>query len=322
MKRLGIASLFMVAGLFAGCGGSGDGDDDKTISYTGSTDPVAITAGNAEPIAEGATEASNQMVQEYEANENNPFGVGVTATTDARARAAEIGLMLLKNNQGDQLPVGAVYTAEQLNTQAGEYAFCSGSVAVSDSLENSTGEEPSGSGTITFNDLCIVNFDDMGNNAVMDGSMEIAWGQTYSRVAFSNFTLTQVGQPAAVINGEMSCTWEAGTGANYTCTWGSVYEGRDGKVYKVEFELGTGGVYDGGDLGWTVSAKVYHPGYGYVTISAENVKFECGNGRPSTGTLSVDGPSGGSVDITFVDCETYTGTYTTSSGDTGTLSGW
>jgi hypothetical protein len=159
MKRLFTASFLLVGALaLTGCGsgGGGGGGGGGGLSYTGATTAAAVDSTNAKPLAESASEATQQAVAEFQGQSSNPFGVVISgaSNSDLKARINEVSRQLLVGAQtGQQNPVGTSYTmsASELNTYAsGGITFCSGSITISNIEALSSG---SGTATITYSRL-------------------------------------------------------------------------------------------------------------------------------------------------------------------------
>lgn len=307
MNRLGMLSIMMLAGVLIGCGGGGGGDDSDSLSYTGVSTAVAVTSENSEILAATSIEAATKVIEDEKFNDI-PFAVDVTNTSDSdiKAKLKEIGLSIARNTQTNPLPTGAVQTitASELNSDMGEYLYCNGSITASDS-----GDENSGTVSITFNNLCVVGFDGT-NNAYLNGTMKISWGSGYEQIIFSYLSVTINGEMVVNFNAEMSCTWNEADYSNYVCTSATYYTGTDGKVYKVADSYAYGDDF----YGWNAEATVYHPDYGYVTIVASNLKFECSNGSPSAGNIVIRGSDSASTSIEIIGCNSYSVTHTSNEG--------
>ncbi len=306
MNRLGMLSTMILTGVLIGCGGGG-GDDSDSLSYTGVSTAAAVTSENSGVLAETSIEAATRVIED-EKYGDIPFAVDVTKTNDSdiKAKLKEIGLAIAKNTQTNPLPTGAVQTvtAAELNSQMGAYLYCDGSITSSDS-----GDEDSGTARITFNNLCAVGFDGI-NDAYLNGTMEISWGPGYDRIIFSYLSVTINGEVVVSLNSEFSCTWNETDGSNFVCTTATYYTGTDGKVYKIADPYASGD----DSFGWYADATVYHPDYGYVTIEATNLKFDCANGSPSSGNIAIYGSDAGYANIAIINCNSYSVSYTDITG--------
>lgn len=328
MNKLSVVSFFVASALM-GCGGGGgtDGGGDG-LAYTGATTPAAITANNAATIAEAAAEAVQQAVLSEEGVAASPFGVVVTDAASVlaiRSKAGEIGVSILKQALASQYPVGIVLTSAQLNAEFGEALFCGGSINISDAYYNAmVNEALAGQGTVTLNNICI----DMSANGaagqyVIDGSMAISYNlsQGFENVTYTNFTVTESGAILATVNGAENCTFTYDSVddmySNYLCTFTSYYRGGDGNVYQMQ----VASLFGDSTNGWDVDATFYHPSYGSVAMVASGLKFGCDNGHPSAGAIDIDGASGTSIAVEFIDCSTYSGSHDAGSSAVS-FSGW
>lgn len=325
MKIFTSATLFVLAGALTltGCSGGGGGGSSGGggLTYTGATSPVTITAGNAQPIGETSTEAARQVVYDSTGASANPFGAVITDATSSttQSKIDQIGIDILKHSQANQTPAGVVLSADQLNNEMGETIFCGGSANISDALYNST---TSGSGTVTFSKLCMDLGSNGGGKFTLNGSMTISYKDDgvsagFEKITYTNFTVTQTNKVLATLNGSESCTWEAGY-ANESCTSSAYYAGSDNKTYKIE----NANVSGNDTSGWDVDATFYHPDYGSVTVRASGLKFGCSNHHPSAGTIDISGANGTSINVAFLDCDTYSGSYNAGSAGSASFSGW
>jgi len=129
---------------------------------------------------------------------------------------------------------------------------------------------------------------------------------------YTNFTVTINGETHS-LNGTEICT---GNNVTYASTCADLYTGSDGNTYQLSEPY----YYGNSDSGYYMDATFYHPTHGSVEISTTNpVTFNCGNGMPSSGTISYRGTGGSSGSVTFNDCASYTISYNDGAGNTGTI---
>jgi len=251
------------------CGGGGGGDDDSSsggTTYSGITTEATVDADNADNLAIAAT-----------------GGTGSAIASDAAPRPSPVMSFLLDH---------------------------SSQLAKSASIANRTANEPipnvcnPGSADITYNSdftEFVIIYDDctlsnVTETIIADGRVEFTEftdGSTLFR--YINFTVTYNGE-TYTLNQTIECD------ASYNCNFYSDYTGPDGRTYRVEGAT----VSSTGTDSYSVSATVYDPDYGYITINANVTYGGCAGGVPISGSITYTGASGSSGSVTFNDCDSFT----------------
>jgi hypothetical protein len=325
MKKalLKITSLGLLGGalLLAGCGGGGGGGGGNAgLTYSGNTSPAAVTGTNAEALATTTTDAVARSIEGGAVSDATPFGIDIATGTpiSVRQQVGEIVKRIRADlQQSSDSPVGVTYSSDELNTllsnELGQTVdwFCGGSL-----------DAPSGlyanSGTMVFHDLCFDFNGDGTQQAIVNGTISFTYsesGDTYvETTSYTNVTVQMNGQ-TYTMNGTERCT---GNNVTFEESCADLYTGADGNTYQVEDAF----YYGNDSTGYYIDATFYHPTYGSVVISTDSpVFFNCGNGTPGSGILSLQGDGGSSATVTFNDCMSYTVTFDDGAGNTGTING-
>lgn len=309
------ATLVALTLSLSACGGGGGGGGSTSVTgptYTGSTDPAAISSANAEPVGKAATDAVAQTTGAESATGSSPFGITIESsnsvptaeitrlTTDI-ARQALVEIQSTSQTETQSTVTGITITASQLNTELSSNDFCGGSVTVPDNI-NVNGSTLDL--TMTFNNLCFN--DGINPQVTMNGTMRIIDTGTSETVIFSNLTVNIAGGETYTLNASSTCD---SNGLNCTVD----FEGTDGTTYR------TGNLtVDENISGVNVSGTFYHPDHGSVTLSTTTrITFNCApDPQPDTGELAFSGDSGTSGRIIFQGCSNYTVCYNEGSGET------
>jgi hypothetical protein len=314
MRKLIVTStwlgLLAAALVLTACGGGGGGGVTP-LSYTGNTSPAAIDGANAEAVGVSVTEGVSEAISS-EGADSVPFAASLNlnnANSVISNKITEISRQILADAQASNLPVGAAYTSDQLNTEAGYYAFCGGSVSISDALLNG-----GTNGTVSFNDFCIVDPLGSGVDMVINGSITISVSGTTETVTFTNMTVVY-GSETFSFSGTMACS----TVSPYECS--TLFVGSDGETYKASSVTVTGDDVSG----YSVDATFSDPINGVVTVTTITpITFNCVGSMPDAGVIAFSSSNGSSGTITFIDCLNYSVDYDDGLGtinSTGTILG-
>jgi len=298
-------TLLLGAFLVASCSGGGgsssdDGGGGGNIGSTGSTEPASITGNNAEALGIDATEAATKAIEADSADVSLPFGASITGTISPSQLAQDINQHILESLQGSNLPLGFTMTGSDFADFPG---FCGGSITVPDSWQNGGSLD----GTITYNNFCMDIGDTIYGQVTVNGSITMS-GDT---ITYGNLTMSFGNGAVYTCNGSASSITSCTTNTVYTGSNGSSYSISDANVYGNEFD------------GYNVNAEYCNTSYGCLTIETpEPIMFDCSNGNPSTGSIIFTSDNGSNGSITFDSCDSYTITYSTSSGGAiNTISG-
>ncbi len=156
--------------------------------------------------------------------------------------------------------------------------------------------------------VVFTNCVDPYSGAIMDGTAVMQFNSDDSfSITYSNFNVEYMGE-SHTMNMTVACD------SIGNCTISSDYHGPDGRTYRVE---GVTVLSRGGNR-FSVSATVYDPDYGYITIDADVTYGSCTGGVPISGSIAFTGSGGSSGTVTFNDCDSFT----VFDGSTSTTYNW
>lgn len=281
--RANFFTLFALgAALIAGCGGGGgsSSSSSSSVSYTGVTTEAVVTSDNAAPLTAAAHDQTA-------ANGITNAALGNSITQENTAGGLPISkVALLLAGMRDQFQTGpATALGASMNyTASGD---CGGTATVTGTDNGTSGINYDLSGNGTYQNFCM-NTEE--GNVVVDGSMSVAkfgpvddyvfeLNTTYLSISFGGQTVTYSMEYKLTVSGSYVTAYFPT--ANYRAP--------DGKVYRLEAYR-----VDLTDDMTTVSisGKIYHPDYGYVTVSTPNALHyaSCsGVYLPTSGVLRVTG---------------------------------
>lgn len=250
------------------CGGGGGGSDDDGLTYSGNTSEAEVDSTNADKLAIAATGGSSQAIASEAAQDNSPLR---SSPIHAKIldHSSHMAKMLSSSNR----------TANQI---IDPNPCTSGNIDVTSNSSGSSAE-------ITYNN-CVL--DDITANGRVTYSQNSDGSFTFSYI---NFTVTYLGE-THTLNMTAQCD------SSYNCTYLTDYEGPDGRTYRVEGAT----VSSTGSTSYTVSATVYDPDHGYITINANVTYGSCTGGVPESGSITYTGSAGSSGSVVFNSCESFT----------------
>jgi len=274
--------------VVAGCGNV-ENETPSGPVFSGKRDPAVVDVNTAAELGVASTEGAQQAIY--------------TATTNMGelANALYEGLKLYSEssqNSSDNLPAGISIPANIISR-----GFCGGVIATTDLIVPGFTDAK-----LEFQDVC---YDSRASGRIIvDGRVEVSRSATSFTMKFVQFTVN-VNGATQVINYIVSCEGEV-------CTAFSDFVGTDGKTYQIANFVVSGDEV----LGYTVSAMLFHPELGAVTVkTTAAVTLNCGKRYPGAGTLEFSSANGSMGSITFrSDCTGYDGTYD-DGVNTGTFSG-
>jgi hypothetical protein len=231
------------------------------------TSQATVDDDNAKTLSEAATYGSIQAVDQQ--NAPTPFSAEETPKEAVQGVINE----MLRDQYG--------VATRDVKTDTTINGDCGGSATFSNATQ--TG------GTIIYNNYCTSG---MVMSGRVDYTIPSGGGYTFN---YSNFTVSYGGESYS-FNMTVSCD------AQYNCSYSEDFTGSDGRTYRVEDSSVSGT----NASGYNVSATVYDEDYGYIDISASGLTFNCSNGFPGTGTISITGGGGSSASVTFNSCTSYT----------------
>ncbi len=275
MKFLKLPVLLMIFSMtLISCGGS-SGDGDEGLSYTGNTSQATVDSENADELAVTSTSGGGMAVN----SEKAPIAFRSTETSNLEELSEKIYLALNANRTANQTEdISAIFC-----DQGGK------ATATSSGSGNIVSVNFTGCRTLLESEIFII-----------DGQAEITFNNDDSfNILYKSFKMTIAGE-SFTFDGSIACD---STGE--ICSVSLDFVGLDGRVYRVQnVTISSTGVdsYD-------ITATVYDPDYGYVSISG-NVSFsDCASGVPSAGTITFSGAAGSEASISYIDCENFSVTF-------------
>ena len=153
-------------------------------------------------------------------------------------------------------------------------------------------EDTTGAVTITN---CII--DDGYSAITLNGTISISVANSGAFSFTANLTFTQNS-----ITESMSISGSCDAMVN--CSFTSSFTGIDGRTYTTASMSVTGD----NTSGYTVSGTITDPDHGNITIATNTpVTFNCADGRPDNGIITVTG--GSSATVEFIDCTSFAVTF-------------
>jgi hypothetical protein len=284
ISNFAITSAVLSSLIMIGCSSSDDGAASTVPTYTGVTTPAAITTANAEEMGRGATEGVNESTKIATIGDGIPFAVDINSSNSALALKIEgIARNIIESLDAQNLPVGLVVTADDLNQQTGTNYYCGGSVTVPDNFDP---VNDYWNFVMTFNNLC---FDDGTTALVMNGALAFAETDTEFSISFTNFS-ADLGGTVETFSATVTCPT-----STLICTISTEFTGSDGNVYKLTDVDVSGDAING----FYISATFYHYSLGqaFMETSGPITYGSCGI-HPDGGTITVYSPPS-SMNVTY-----------------------
>ncbi|MGH1485257.1 MAG: hypothetical protein ACRBCI_03485 [Cellvibrionaceae bacterium] len=294
---------FFLSLVLIGCGGGGGSSNPSTPKpdvYSGATGRATVEAANSQALSKGAVEATYNLTN-YGQSTVDPQDFLRQASVDRSI--SSISLV----DMGQQVLISELKAdlSSQQNTanRIDETGSCSfgGKVRVifPDISENATTVPQKGRGTLIFTGCEELE-------GTIDGIMAFSWnGFNENTIEFDNFTatfnllLTETGGSSATVRGKMSCT-----NFGLDCTVSEDFVGANSVEYRVENIITSISIG-----GYSLEARVYHEGFGYVDIEATDIIF-CDDGNIQSGAIRVIDSSNIEVlVVTFSNCDEFTVTF-------------
>ena len=172
---------------------------------------------------------------------------------------------------------------ELLNTPTGADAsqICTGGGTASvESVSSAT--------IVTYNNCNLGGVTATGTATIVSSSS----GDTFT-ITYNNFRMTIDGEET-VLNATITCV-------NLECTISSEFTDSSGKSYRVD----NSSIAGNDSSGYSISATVYDSEYGDIEFTATAIKFDCSNGFPSSGSISINDGTTTAL-VTFDSCSSYT----------------
>ncbi|MEW5756320.1 MAG: hypothetical protein AB1810_08440 [Pseudomonadota bacterium] len=348
MNKLSAASILVLSGIVAGCGGGENNVGSNDITYTGATNAAAITAENVKSIAESSAEAVYQAVNHEPAGaaasvmmtadggvqNGDPLAavsdIVVSDSIDACGQGVSISGEDITISGDHNAPGQGIVISGDNITISGSLDACGQGIMISGGTITvlSSFDAPDGGiiidtssapvsvdSTIATDDVLVfdtgsVSFSELPNNLTTNGG-NVSLNHSEDLTLGEGGSLTL---PSPILGGKDSQGFISVTSSTLTFV---PYRSEDGNTYQLMNPVVSGD----GTNGWNVGATFYHPSHGSVNIVASGVKFGCRNHRPSSGVISIEDANGATVSVTFEGCSRYAGSYAIGTGDVS-FSGW
>ncbi len=224
-----------------------------------------------------------------------------TITTENQediARAASLAAAEVKSGNDAPTAFGAAMSISSEMTQTNEWVLQSlellNSPTGTDASEICSGggsasiESTSSATVVTYNNCNVGGVTATGTATIVSSSS----GDTFT-ITYNNFRMVIDGEET-VLNATVTCV-------NLECTISSQFTDSSGKSYRVDNSSITGN----DSSGYSISATVYDSEYGDIEFTATAIKFDCSNGFPSSGSISIDDGTTTAL-VTFDSCSSYT----------------
>lgn len=308
--RTGLAVLSIA--VLAGCG-SGDGDSNSNsnnssaatsfVSYTGKTSAAVIDSENVKSLASGADAVAAYAIEADDAYDLPPE-VGVASTVGSRGTFDEELLVpLLKKlpsfgDQELQIKRQVQSGSSVIDCDSGTMTVVSSDKGASVTYSNCLFDGISYSGSLSsfntatgvkieFNDLTTVDL--AAATYRISGYSQVDTYADGSTRIVNDITVTENNRTER-FQGESYCD------AEYNCRYSS-YVSEGGKTYRYDIEQSvssTSGSY-------SAVLKMYHPDYGYTTVTMTSL-VPCEGGGFTSGEIRITDDSGSWAQLTYNSC--------------------
>ncbi|MES9972190.1 MAG: hypothetical protein ABW092_19325 [Candidatus Thiodiazotropha sp.] len=317
-RKLLLAYILIIPLLHA-CGGGGGGDDGSPDStndsgditntsqdYSGETGQATLTSDNSKELATAGASGTKQAVS----SDSVPL---VAARTDLPFSREEIieesTRWIVDIFQRDDISQSAP-GATAARTMDMSSSLCDSGSVIVDYPDTGT----AGNWSIDY-DQCTrtTSYGNSSYSTSFDGSVEGTYSQVgngfHMEYRYVNFTVS-VQSPSLnyseTFNMTMTCSASTSNGSDVSCNYYSDYQGYDNRTYRVSEASVSGNATSG----YSVTARVYDPDHGYVSIITEiPVTFDCSNGFPSAGRIRIEGANGAVATVEFISCSQYVVTF-------------
>ncbi len=278
MKLIKLAVFLIVSSLaLISCSsGGGSSDDDEGISYSGNTSQATIDNTNAQRLGITSTDGGGMAVN----SENAPISFR-SATNHASVE--DLSAKILQS-----MSATANRTANQTQDISATMCDQGGSASV-------TSSNSGNSATIRFEECrTLIDLDVFTING--RAVLTVNPNDNSFSIDYQNFTMSVAGE-SFTFDGTIACD---SLGDN--CTVSLDFVGLDDRVYRLQNVT----ITSTGPDSFSISARVYDPDHGYVTISGNVTYGSCDYAVPSSGSINFTGASGTYGSITFNDCDSFT----------------
>ena len=224
-----------------------------------------------------------------------------TITTENQedlARAASLAAAEVKSGNDAPTAFGAAMSVSAEMSQTNEWVLQSlellNTPTGADASQICTGggtasvESASSATVVTYNNCNLGGVTATGTATIVSSSS----GDTFT-ITYNNFRMVIDGEET-VLNATVTCV-------NLNCTISSEFTDSSGKSYRVD----NSSIAGNDSSGYSISATVYDSEYGDIEFTATAIKFDCSNGFPSSGSISIDDGTTTAL-VTFDSCSSYT----------------
>ena len=224
-----------------------------------------------------------------------------TITTENQediARAASLAAAEVKSGNDAPTAFRAAMSVSSEMTQANEWVVQSlellNAPIGADASQICTGggsasvESTSAATVVTYSSCNLGGITATGTATIVSSSS----GDTFT-ITYNNFRMTIDGEET-VLNATVTCV-------DFECTISSEFTDSSGKSYRVD----NSSIAGNDSSGYSISATVYDSEYGDIEFTATAIKFDCSNGFPSSGSISINDGTTTAL-VTFDSCSSYT----------------
>ncbi len=273
--RIFLPTIVLTGMALVSCGGGSSGGDTKTsgnVGFSGMTTPAEITTNNADDLSVAATAGTRAAIDQG----NVPTGGKVSPNASI--------LLAISSDMARRHS-----TANRTANQEIPNVCSSGSASFESNADNTAF-------TYTYSNCTLAYGSEYGGTVTADGVMRYQQNSDGSfNFSYENFTVTYLGE-TTTFNMNVSCD------STYQCTYQSDFKGLDGRIYRVEgASVSTTDGYT-----YNVSATVYDPDFGSITIDANVTYGSCSTGVPQSGSITYTGSGGSSGSVVYNDCDSFT----------------
>jgi hypothetical protein len=281
-----LISVLLSVLLLPGCGGGGGDDDGPSTTggdtYTGSTAQATVDASNAKQLSTGAASGTQQAVASDAVS-----GVAMRPQPSPTSRLADLAPRIAQ--WIDRLDGTTAARTEDLSS---ELCNAGGHAVV-------VGNDAGTNGSISFTDCAMSDSQDTTVRINGEVTFTSNTGSDALNMVF-RVTVSYIGESQSV-NMSLSCN-NVST-PSVTCSMTSDFTGIDNRVYRIEDMTVSGDRFSG----FYVSVRLYDPDYGWVDVTTSMpLIYNCANGMPGSGMLSVNGSGGTFATASFDSCSSYT----------------
>lgn len=300
LRLLGLLVVVsFTSNLLTGC--SSDSGGVAPASYSGITTQASVTSENSEALAEAALDGAAP-------GDSGLANAAPSGQTEDKEQLMGVSRSLRSafNNvdmsQGSSSQAGIATVTSNSDTDTSP---CGGTLAYSFSFDDVTGEY---SGTFTF-----TNYVDCDDKSKINGSLTASGVLNLSTYVLTSMNMTftaltyEEDSESITLSGTMDMA--SVSTLNYTMTMNLDFRDNvKNETYRLEnYIVDITEDFAGFYIDIDVSGKVYHPSYGYVTVTTTMlIRIYNADENPTSGVVELAGAGGSKVVVTFTTNDTYT----------------